>query len=75
MTKSSSMFFSSIWQFPMHRFSWRTCNVRAASANLEYRWHELLGRSGGKNKIFPHEIFKIRLSKMQFPVFPGPGPS
>ena len=75
MTKSSSMFFSSIWKFPMQRFSWRTCNVRAAGANLECRRHELLGRSRGKNKIFPHEIFKIRLSKIQFPVFPGPGPS
>ena len=75
MTKSSSMFFSSIWKFPMQRFSWRTCNVRAAGANLECRRHELLGRSRGKNKIFPQEIFKIRLSKIQFPVFPGPGPS
>ena len=35
--------FGSIWKYRMQWFSWRTCTVRAAGANLKCRRHELLG--------------------------------
>ena len=38
-------------------------------ANIECWRHKILGGSGG---MVPREIFKIGLSKMQFPAFPGP---
>ena len=37
--------------------------------NIECLGHELVGGSGG---MLLREIFKIGLSKMQFPEFPGP---
>ena len=39
---------------------------------VECRRHELLGASGGMPPPTPPEIYKIELSKMQFPAFPGP---
>lgn len=53
----------------MQWFSWRTCTVRVAGANVQYRSHELLR---GLWQDPPGEICKIGLSKMQFPAFPGP---
>ena len=38
--------FGSIWKYRMQWFSWRTCTVRAAGANVECRRHELLRASG-----------------------------
>ena len=38
-----SRVFGSIWKYRMQWFSWRTCTVRAAGANLKCRRHELLG--------------------------------
>ena len=38
-----SRVFGSIWKYQMQWFSWRTCTVRAAGANLKCRRHELLG--------------------------------
>ena len=35
--------FGSIWKYRMKWFSWRTCTVPAAGANLKCRRHELLG--------------------------------
>ena len=61
--------FGSIWKYRMQWFSWRTCTVRAAGANVECRRHEL---PGGSEAMPPWEICKIGLSKMQFPAFPGP---
>ena len=57
------MFLVAFCKYWIQKFSWQTCTVHAAGANIE-----LLGRLGG---MFPGEIFKIVFSKMQFPAFPG----
>ena len=63
MTSYSVRVFGSIWRYRIQKFGWQTCAVYATGAKIE-----LLGGLGG---MFPWEIFKIVLSKMQFPAFPG----
>ena len=60
---------SSILKYWIQRLNRRTSDLSAKGANVECRRYKLLGESRG---MLPWEIFKIRLSKMQFPTFPGP---
>ena len=55
--------FGSIWKYRMQLFSWRTCTVRAAGANVECRRHELLGGSGG---MPPGKLVKLDSLKCNF---------
>ena len=55
--------FGSIWKYRMQLFSWRTCTVRAAGANVECGRHELLGGSGG---MPPGKLVKLDSLKCNF---------
>ena len=57
----SDRVFGSISNYRIQWFSWQTCIIRAAGANIECRRHELLGGSGGMPP--PLEICRIGLSK------------
>ena len=48
----------------MQWFSWRTCTVRAAGANVECRKNELLGGSGG---MPPGKLIKISQNYIMVP--------